>query len=645
MLKFRHFLLLCIVSFSLSAAQISQKQEKVLQFIYNNALHDFQVGSYYQALDEFNYLTKHNSPYLLPSLYMMAYTYLYIGKRIGDKKYLWDALNYLNLYFVRGGTKDAKYYFLKGLIYENLGFYDRAFTNYKLALQNAHDKHFRLDILMGLLRSSVWLHHIDQADRYLLILSIESLQEKQKKEFVFLQGMYYFAKKEYKKAFSFFKRTYKEFESYLIANPTYYLLVAETAYRKGDLQFSQMLFRRILNYIKNKNVLPHALLRSGDIAFLQRAYKESVNYYIRIIKMFPNSKYATIAKLKLLYIISKDKKIAYYIKHYLNDAPFLRDPLVFITKTLIKNRGNYRGIFALANFGYETFLLNSDKLYKRLGWELSLIDPHALKYEHIEYFNLLWDPYLLKENKHICQLYRANEKFFQVVFTKNVLMHIADALERCNKRKKSIELLEYLEKKYRSDDIYIKLAQRFFVQKAYRKALAYEEKIRHKDCHVYRLRATICYVGNLTCKNAYTDVLRHCPHDFYRALFQNILYLRQGKIDKIFFKRYKKELIAHYNEPVTKKFISQLVQQLLAGERYDQVVSLLGPLASATPHDCFLHSVLALSYVRLHKIAFAKKILENVGKCNNSWYNLAMIALQDAQLQQQLKGEDVGQDR
>ncbi len=617
------------------------KEVKTLRFIYQNAVHDFDVGSYYQALDEFGYIIKFpKSRYLLPSLYMLAYTYLYIGKRVGDKKYLWDALNYLNLYLAKGGKKDAKYYYLKGLIYENLEFYDRAYTNYKLALERSHDKHFRLDIVMGLLRSSVWLHHIDQADRYMLILSIEALGKKQRKEFVFLQGMYHFAKKEYKKALEFFKKTYKEYESYLIENPKYYLLVAETAYRKGDLQFSEMLFRRILNYVKNKEVLPQALLRLGDIKFLEHAYQNSVNYYIQIIKTFPHSRYSAIAKLKLLYIMTQNEKIAYYAKKYLKDAPFLQDPLKFIVTTLVKNRGNYVGIFALANFGFETFRLDSDKLYKRLAWELSLIDPHALKYEHIEYFDRLWHPFLRdsKFDKRTCSLYLANEAFFRRVFDKETLLHIADALDACKKSKKSLELLEFLGKKYRSDGVYLKLADKLFAKKRYKEALRFLEKVRHKDCDYYRRKATLCFVADFSCEGVYEAQLRSCPSDFYSAIFQNIIYLHNDRIDKNFITRHSKDLARHYDRPLVKKFIKQLAQKLITTERYDQIIELLGPLASKMRNDCFLHSILALSYVRTGKPDLAKKLLEDIGECTNSWYNLATIAVEDAQLQQKLKG-------
>jgi len=267
MSKFR-LLLVALLVVSAAAQRITPQ---TLAKIYDNAVHDFAVGSYYQALDEFGYLAKFpKSRHFLPSLYMLANTYLYIGKRVGDKKYLWSAINYLNLYIAKGGHKDAKYYHLKGLIYENLGFYERAFTNYKMALKRAQKKHEKLDILMGLLRSAVWLGKMDLATRYMVILDIEELSKKQRKEFVFLQGMYHFAKGEYKKALEFFKKSYKEFESFLIENPHYYYLVAESAYRYGDYHFSELLFRRILNYVRNKDVVQKSLLRLGDIKFLQK---------------------------------------------------------------------------------------------------------------------------------------------------------------------------------------------------------------------------------------------------------------------------------------------------------------------------------------------------------------------------------------
>ena len=142
----------------------------------------------------------------------------------------------------------------------------------------------------------------------------------------------------------------------------------------------------------------------------------------------------------------------------------------------------------------------------------------------------------------------------------------------------------------------------------------------------------------MNCSGVYEDQLRACPRDFYSAMFQNIIYLHSDRIDKNFIERHSEDIAKNYDKPLIKKFVKLLATKLIEHERYDQVIELLGPIASKMGKDCFLDSILALSYVRTGRVKLAQDILENVGECANSWYNLATIAVENAQLQQKLKG-------
>ena len=624
--------------------------EKKVSFVFKNALRDFRFGSYYQALDEFGYVAKFpDSPYYLQSLFMLAHTYLYIGKRLGDKNYFWSAISYLNLYLAKGGEKDYRFYSLKANIYENLGFYERAFALYKMALQRASKKSEKLPIVMGLLRTAVGLQRIDLATRYLLILSIEDLSEKQKKEFDFLQGMYYFAKKEYGKAIEFFKKTYKEFESFLIDNPTYYYLVAETAYRNGEIQFAQMLFRRILNYIKNKEVVQRSILRLGDIKFLQNDYKASANYYIRLIKNFPKSNLATVAKLKLLFIIKQDRKMEYYIKKYMPDAKFLQDPLSFVIKILVKYRNSYIGIFALANFGMESFAIGSEKLFKRLSWEISLVSPKKLKYEQIEYFRRLWSKYLQesKNAKYVCMLYEANPDFFYTIFDRSMLFRIASYLHGCKKEQLRLRLLAKIYEDYPSQTSLMRYVQALYENRKLELALQILQKHSFDSCEFLKLYAKVCFVANAKCDDVYEKVEQKCPkEDLYRDVFANILSMHQEKIATSFLIQKKDELAKAYTkDEVIKKFVQLFAKKLLEHERYEDLIRLLSPIAEYIQNDCFLNSILSLSYVRIGKIEYAKEMLQKAKSCENSWYTLAKYAIEDSMLQEAIRDEDVGQSR
>ncbi|BCD61859.1 hypothetical protein NitYY0826_C0722 [Nitratiruptor sp. YY08-26] len=624
-----------------NATQQISKIYKKEKRVFENAMRDFRYGSYYRALDEFTYLTKFpQSPYYLQSLFMVAHTYLYIGKRIGDKKYLWSAINYLNTYLAKGGKKDSEYYYLKGNIYENLGFYERAFSNYKIAFKQATTKKEKLNILMGLLRTAVWLKRMDLATKYMLILTIENLEKKQKKEFAFLQGMYYFAKGEYGKALEFFKKTYRDFESYLIDNPSYYYYVAENAYRYGDLKFAELLFRRILNYVKNKEVLQKALLRLGDIKFLQKDYKSSINYYIRLIKSFPQTSMATVARLKLLYIIQQDKKSAYYIKKYFPDEEFLQDPLRFIVKTLVKYRNSYIGLFALANFGLEAFSLDSQKLYKRLSWELSLVSAKQLKYEHKEYFARLWQEYIDTKHSHaLCMLYSANPEFFKAIFNLQTLLRIASFLHGCKKESLRIALLEYLSKRYNTQEVFYAYLEALYQNRMFDKALEVLQKSKVHSYKFYKLYAKICFIAQKECPGVYEKTVALCPKsDLYRNIFAKIVLLRTNKVDTTFLHDQSLLLAKNYeHDEVVQKFVQLFAKKLLDKEQYEKLIDLLGPLAKQIQKDCFLNGVLSLSYVRIGKIEYAKKLVESAKDCNTTWNILAKLAIEDMLLQAAVK--------
>ena len=652
MLKYSVVLLLFLVLlFSNEINETNSTQQnlddKRITFIFHNAMRDFRHGSYYQALDEFDYIAKFpQSPYYLQTLFMLAKIYLYIGKRLGDKKYLWTAINYLNLYLAKGGKKDYDFYRLKANIYENLGFYERAFALYKLALGKIDKKNQELPIIMGLLRTAVWLQRIDLATKYLLLLSIENLSTQEQKELIFLQGMYYFAKKDYDKAIEFFKKTYKDFESFLIENPPYYYLVAETAYRIGNLQFAQMLFRRILTYIKNKQVVQKAILRLGDIKFLQKDYKSSANYYIRLIKDFPDSLLARVAKLKLLYIVEENKKIFFYLKKYMPNSDFLQDPLRFIVRTLVKYRNSYIGIFALANFGLESFLIENKKLYKRLSWEISLISPKKLKYEHIEYFRRLWSRYLLntKNAKYICMLFEANPDFFYAIFDSNILYKIASYLHKCKKETLRIELLKKLYLHNITPHSVMQYVKALYENKSYSKALQILQKHTYTYCDYWKLYAKVCFMANASCQEIYKKVHKYCPaNDLYSDIFNNIFLMNQNKIATNFLQHKKDELAKKYKEDrVIKKFVIMFAQKLLERENYKELIQLLNPIAKNIQNDCLLNSILSLSYVRIGKIDYAEQVLNRVKKCKNIWYKLAKFAIEDSKIEEAVRNENVG---
>ncbi|MRI83757.1 MAG: hypothetical protein C6I00_04980 [Nitratiruptor sp.] len=622
----------------------ASQQEERYRFYFESGVRDYRIGSYYDALNEFNHLAKYpENPYYLDALKYLAKTYLQIGKRTGEKRYLWSAQNFLNTYLAKGGSKDEDYYYTKAYIFEVLGFYERALANYKIALRLARKKPVRLEIVIGILRSAVWLKKLDLATRYIVILSIEHLSKEQRREFQFLQGMYYFVKGEYGEALDFLKGSYREYEHFLIENPEYYYIVAENAYRLGDLPFAERLFRRILNYIKNKEVIQKSLLRLGDIKFLQNLKKASASYYYQLVKEFPDSPYATIAKLKLLYLMDADPGLAYYIQKFLPDAPFLQDPQKFVVQTLVANRNNYVGFFALANFGRIVLQIGSEKLVDRLGWELSLVATKRLQFEHKEYFRRLWKPLLLhRREQWICKLYEANPDFFFAVFDRELLLDMATGLKGCTKGRIYMDFLERLAQKYPNPKLYLELVELLFHQGSYKAALEYLGRIGEENCQVLRWRARICFMQQGQCPEWIGRYVRRCRQDpFEHRLFASLL---NGAIESDFIAKERRQFQERYfKDPVVRKYVRLMIDRLLEQGRYEDLILLLEPLSEQLGGECYLKSVLALSYVRSGKIARAEEIVEKIGKCDDPWYTIALHAIKDAQLQQEVY--NVGKDR
>jgi len=427
--KFFFFIIFLFVSYAFATKNYattdinsSKNIKKKIQresFVFKNAIRDYSLGSYYEALDEFLYIVKNpKSPFYKKSLLMLGKVYLQIGKRTGVKKYLWTANSYLNLYAAKEKNLDWNYYYTKAHIFEILEFYEKALANYKISLFKTEKEEEQINSIIGILRVAVWLKKLDLVTKYMVILNVTNLKKEQKKEIEFLKGMQLFVEDKYKKAFKYFLKTYREFESYLIDNPQYYYLVAESTYRTGDIKFSEQLFRRILNLIKNREVLKKALLRMGDIGLKKGDIKTATNYYYQLVSKYPDSKEATVAKLKLISLMSRDETMKNKLAQLLEDADFIKDSEVFVVKTLVKNRANYIGRFALGNFGVITFKLDSDKLFERLGWEISLLSVDRMDYEQKEYIKDLWSSYLLvMDSKKMCKLYNAIERFFQNIFS------------------------------------------------------------------------------------------------------------------------------------------------------------------------------------------------------------------------------------
>lgn len=642
-----YFLIFTISYANVATGYKKNRKFNLEKFTYKNALKDYSLGSYYEALDEFFKIIKNpKSPYFAESLLMLSKVYLQIGKRTGIKKYLWTSLNYLNFYIPKAKNLDWDYYYTRGNIYEALEFYEQALTNYKFSLQKALKEQEDIDSIIAILRVAAWLKRLDLVTKYEIIVETSKLEKNQKKELEFIKGMQLFIEGKYNEAFRYFLKTYKYFESYLIDNPNYYYVVAESAYRKGDIQFAKQLFRRILNLIKNREVLKKSLLRMGDILLKQGDINNALNYYYQLISKYPKSKEAIVAELKLISLMNRTPKLKQVFNKFFSDKDFIKDPDNFVVKTLIKNRTNYLGRYALGNFGVTVFELNSDKLYKRLEWELSLVSPDRMDYRQKEYIKNLWGSYLLfLKSKNICRLYLSNEDFFKNIFSQDILIKISDDLKKCKKDRDRLKLLKYILNRWKTDKNRFLLAKALFESKDYKNSIDVLEKIGKKDCEYYKLYSKNCIMTDndgVKCLKNMKNSKKICSaNDFEASVLSKYADLLKNRdIKNDFIKHFSNKIAQYFKKSlIVQKFVKKYSQKLIDESKYRKIITILSPIAENLKDSCYVNSILAISYIRTGKMKYANSLIKDISKCNGEWPKVAKSIYESQKLLIRIKNE------
>jgi len=466
-----------------SSEEIKQFEEE-----FKLALRMYKRGSYYTALNILSKLiTDRYNPFYGKSLFLMAKIYLHLGRKTGLKEFIQKAMYYLNTYsYSVENPFDWEFYYTKGNIYENLYMYERALAMYKKAFSMADTPKKQFKTVVAILRVAAWLKRMDIITRYIVLVNLEELSEKEKREFEFVKGLVEFERGNYKEAVKYLIPVYKTYEEYLIENPDYYLIVGENAYRLGDYSFAKKVFKRIISIVKDESVIRRALLRLGDIALKEGDKILAMNYYYEIVKKYPNTDEATIAKLKLIALGKKDKDI--HIRLLTSKDRDFQDPLGFVLKALVLNRNNYVGFFALADFGLMVLDSKSEKLFDKLVHELSLVNISRMKYEHIEYIRQLWVPELYRlSHMRICKLFASNKRFFYTVLDRKSLEYFYTSLKKCGKLKMAFEIADFLYKKWRDDRSVLLLSDAYYSLEKYRKSVEILKKVKNKNCRYYIL--------------------------------------------------------------------------------------------------------------------------------------------------------------
>jgi hypothetical protein len=593
----------------------------------NKALKEYNVGSYYSALENvsraLSIVDKKSKDYR-QALLLTAKIYLSIGQKTGMKQYLWNSVYFLNWYIAFGGEANKDYYYTKGLVYERLGFYERAFTNYKIALFSSNSSNLTNKIILGMMRTSILLGNIDNITKYIIYLA--PLESKESKELSFIMGMRAFYLKDYKTAFEYFKDTIANFEDYLLDNPEFYYIVAETAYRLKDYNLAKSIFRKITSYVKNDDVIRKSYLRLGDIASIENDKMEAFQNYLIVINRFPETQENTVARLKMLALGLKYPELENKIK----SIKQLEDPIRFVVRTLISNRTNYIGKYALGNFGVLVFQNPTDFLFNRLSYELSLIYPANFTYEQAEYIANLWTKYLLKLSPDkLRMLYLSNPKFFKDIFDRNVLDKILTSLSDEKDLKQKIDLLKFMADKYQEDKYYIDLAKAFISDKKYNDALNTLEKVKNKNCDYYVFTTVAKSNMKIDYKEELNSIQNKCDIEnlpFYIAFDYYYSINNYEKLTELIDKN-KTQFVEMYekNEIFNNK-INSLIENLFKMKRYNEVASILDKIdfkKLKKENICKFASMSIISKIKTKKTENMELYYNYLAGCNDE---LSIIA-------------------
>ncbi len=639
MSKFKICLLLVVILFSFStAAQKNTYTKEDYKKLYEEALRYYKIKSYYSALTTLFKITKDKkNPYYVPSAYLLAKVYIKLGKKTGIKKYFNYALYLLNTYLAFKKNVGWDYYYTKGNLFEAWGFYERAMFFYKTSLFMANDKQKYIDSLIGILRTAIWFNKLDIVTQYAIKISIKDiLKREDNPEIRFLKGLLYFNQKKYQKAYKYLYNTYKQNEEYLIDNPDFYYIVAENMYRIGKYNFAKQLFRRIVSITQNLEIIRKSILRLGDIEIKQRDYPSAFNHYYYLATDYKGTKESIIAKLK---IIAYNDIPDFQKRIQKSDDEDLKNPLKFVLKTLIINRNTRLGRYALADFGKIIFKYNSQLLYKKLSWELSVLEVDRMSYEEKEFFRNIWSSKLLDiKPKWLCLLYDSNKKFFLKVFDKNYLLNLSNRLAKCSMEEK-IDLLKKILEIYKDDNTKFELAKAYYEIEMYKESIKILKNIKNKNCNYYILLAKNYVMldqwKNLRkllkniqkCKNPEKELLIAVYN-----LKRNIITKTQKIINKNL-----KLIIKNFEKPFYKKLIYLNADKLIFYGKYNYLLQVSKALSEIYKKDCDVNSWLLIANVRLSNYEELDKIFANLKACETKWSLVAKNLYEDLLVERRIQ--------
>lgn len=180
-----------------------------------------------------------------------------------------------------GSTSDESI-FIKGLIYEVMGFYPEAVGNYARLIQFYPDgKFFRkanirsafIKLINGLKTDSIPL--VKEASRGFYDVYKKSDEPEEWKDAIagYAITLYILDEGHYA------QEVFKKIEGYISLNPSYQFFAAENYVKIGKVTEARVLFQKLAETQKGSGIIPYINLRLGDIALLENNDVQAELFY------------------------------------------------------------------------------------------------------------------------------------------------------------------------------------------------------------------------------------------------------------------------------------------------------------------------------------------------------------------------------
>lgn len=185
------------------------------------------------------------------------------------------------------GNNDEEPVFIKGIIYETMGFFPEAVGNYTRLVQfYPNGKFFKkavirnafLKLIKGLKTDSISL--VKEASRDFYRVYKESDEPDEWKDAIAGYAVTLSIIKEDAYADEVFRKV----EGHISLNPSYQFFIAENYLKMGRLKEAKALFQKLLETQRESNISPYINLRLGDISILEGRDAQGELFYNEMIK-------------------------------------------------------------------------------------------------------------------------------------------------------------------------------------------------------------------------------------------------------------------------------------------------------------------------------------------------------------------------